>query len=106
MPSDRKYEADGGPGIRTIMGLLLGSSRADDDRRDFFKTQILYWLLCAIDGHAKNFSLFLEAGGGYRLTPRYDVLSEGIPRFSCITNPGGSASRRISIYILELCDSR
>jgi serine/threonine-protein kinase HipA len=75
IPSDRKYEADGGPGIRTIMGLLLGSSRADEDRKDFFKTQILYWLLCAIDGHAKNFSVFLEAGGGYRLTPRYDVLS-------------------------------
>lgn len=75
VPSDRKYEADGGPGIRTIMSLLLGSSRADEDRRDFFKTQIVYWLLCAIDGHAKNFSLFLEAGGGYRLTPRYDVLS-------------------------------
>jgi len=75
VPSDRKYQADGGPGIRTIMSLLLGSSRADDDRRDFFKTQILYWLLCAIDGHAKNFSLFLEAGSGYRLTPRYDVLS-------------------------------
>jgi serine/threonine-protein kinase HipA len=75
VPSDRKYEADGGPGIRTIMGLLLGSSRADEDRRDFFKTQILYWLLCAIDGHAKNFSLFLEGGGGYRLTPRYDILS-------------------------------
>jgi serine/threonine-protein kinase HipA len=73
--SDRKYQADGGPGIRTIMDLLLGSSRADEDRRDFFKTQMLYWLLCAIDGHAKNFSLFLEAGGGYRLTPRYDVLS-------------------------------
>jgi len=74
-PGDRKYEADGGPGIRTIMSLLLGSARADEDRRDFFKTQILYWLLCAIDGHAKNFSLFLESGGGYRLTPRYDVLS-------------------------------
>ena len=75
VPSDRKYEADGGPGIRTIMDLLLGSSRADEDRRDFFKTQLLYWLLCAIDGHAKNFSLSLEAGGGYRLTPRYDILS-------------------------------
>ena len=57
------------------MGLLLGSSRADEDRQDYFKTQMLYWLLCAIDGYAKNFSLFLDAGGGYRLTPRYDVLS-------------------------------
>jgi serine/threonine-protein kinase HipA len=75
LPSDSKYEAEGGPGIRTIMDLLLGSSRADEDRQDFFKTQILYWLLCAIDGHAKNFALFLASGGGYRLTPRYDVLS-------------------------------
>ena len=75
LPPDRKYEADGGPGIRRIMDLLLGSTLADDDRRDFLKTQILFWMLCAIDGHAKNFSVFLEAGGGYRLTPRYDVLS-------------------------------
>ncbi|HZP66984.1 MAG TPA: type II toxin-antitoxin system HipA family toxin [Rudaea sp.] len=74
-PSDRKYEADGGPGIRKIMNLLLGSARAGEDREDFFRTQILFWMLCAIDGHAKNFSLFIEAGGGYRLTPRYDVLS-------------------------------
>lgn len=29
----------------------------------------------ATDGHAKNFSLFLGAGGTYRLTPFYDVLS-------------------------------
>lgn len=32
-------------------------------------------MLAAIDGHAKNFSLFIEATGFYRLTPRYDVLS-------------------------------
>ena len=32
-------------------------------------------MLRAIDGHAKNFSLFLLPGGGYRLTPLYDVLS-------------------------------
>lgn len=74
-PGIRKYEADGGPGIQRIMDVLLGSTNADQDRRDFFRTQILFWLLCAIDGHAKNFSLFLDAGGGYRLTPRYDVLS-------------------------------
>lgn len=29
----------------------------------------------AIDGHAKNFSLFLLPGGNYRLSPLYDVLS-------------------------------
>jgi serine/threonine-protein kinase HipA len=75
LPSDQKYEADGGPGIRAIMNLLLGSSNAQEDRRDFFRTQLLFWMLCAIDGHAKNFSIFLESSGSYRLTPRYDVLS-------------------------------
>jgi serine/threonine-protein kinase HipA len=75
--SDRehKYESDGGPGIERIMGILLGAAEPERDRLDFFRTQIAFWMLCAIDGHAKNFSVFLEAGGQYRLTPRYDVLS-------------------------------
>jgi serine/threonine-protein kinase HipA len=72
---DHKYEADGGPGIEKIMNLLLGSAQPEQDRLDFFRTQIIFWMLCAIDGHAKNFSIFMEAGGQYRLTPRYDVLS-------------------------------
>lgn len=33
-----------------------------------------FWLLAAIDGHAKNFSVFLLLGG-YHLTPLYDVIS-------------------------------
>ncbi len=74
-PGGRRYESEGGPGIPQIMELLLGSVRADEDRRDFLRTQILFWMLCAIDGHAKNFSLFIEPAGRYRLTPRYDVLS-------------------------------
>ena len=32
-------------------------------------------MLAAIDGHAKNFSVFLLPAGAYRLTPRYDILS-------------------------------
>jgi serine/threonine-protein kinase HipA len=32
-------------------------------------------MLAAIDGHAKNFSLFLLPQGAYQLTPRYDILS-------------------------------
>ncbi|MEW6280522.1 MAG: type II toxin-antitoxin system HipA family toxin [Candidatus Eremiobacterota bacterium] len=74
-PGARKYENEGGPGIRTVMDVLLGSHQAREDRLDFFRTQVLFWLLCAIDGHAKNFSLFLEPQGRFRLTPRYDVLS-------------------------------
>jgi serine/threonine-protein kinase HipA len=70
-----KYESDGGPGIERIMELLLGSEKAAEDRRDFMRTQLVFWLLAAIDGHAKNFSIFLLSGGSYRLTPRYDILS-------------------------------
>jgi serine/threonine-protein kinase HipA len=74
-PPALKYQSDGGPGIVEIMDILLGSERAVDDRMSFLKTQLVFWLLCAIDGHAKNFSLFLLPEGRYRLTPRYDVLS-------------------------------
>lgn len=70
-----KYEAEGGPSITAIMRLLLGSQQAIEDRTLFFRAQIIYWLLAASDGHAKNFGIFLEAGNRYRLTPFYDVLS-------------------------------
>ncbi len=70
-----KYQSDGGPGIKDIMSLLLDSEKASDDRDNFFQAQILFWLLAAIDGHAKNFSLFIKAGGRYQLTPLYDIMS-------------------------------
>jgi serine/threonine-protein kinase HipA len=70
-----KYESDGGPGIATIMELLLGSEKSAEDRRDFMRTQLVFWMLAAIDGHAKNFSVFLLPAGAFRLTPRYDILS-------------------------------
>ena len=75
LPSVKKYENDGGPGILKTMDLLLGSSEAESDRRDFMKRQVIFWLLAAIDGHAKNFSIFLQPGGRFQLTPSYDVLS-------------------------------
>ena len=74
-PPALKYEADGGPGIKSCMDLLLGSAHAAEDRERFFTAQLVFWLLCATDGHAKNFSLHIDAGGRYRLAPLYDVLS-------------------------------
>ena len=71
----RKYQADGGPGIVEIMNLLLGSQQPRVDREQFFRTQVLFWLLSATDGHAKNFSIYLEPSGRYRLTPLYDLMS-------------------------------
>ena len=70
-----KYESDGGPGIESIMRFLLQSRESKHDRELFFKAQVLFWLLAAIDGHAKNFSIFIEAEGRYRMTPLYDIMS-------------------------------
>jgi len=75
VPPEAKYEADGGPGMDRIFDVLDGSMTREQDRSDFFKAQLLFWMLCATDGHAKNFSLFLRPGGRYQLTPLYDVLS-------------------------------
>ena len=74
-PPGHKYEADGGPGMETIMSTLMGSLNAQEDRRKFFKAQIISWMLCAIDGHAKNFSIFIKPQGRFTLTPFYDVIS-------------------------------
>ncbi len=73
-PPGEKYESDGGPGIADILA-LLGSSQEAKDRELFLSAQILMWMLAAPDAHAKNFSIFLESGGHYRLTPLYDVMS-------------------------------
>lgn len=62
-------------GFAEISYQLLGSVAAAADRPDFFRTQVLFWMLAAIDGHAKNFSVFIHERGEFRLTPRYDVLS-------------------------------
>lgn len=75
MPPSFKYEADGGPGVQRIMERLRGSDNAAGDRATFFKSQLLFWLMAATDGHAKNFSLRLLPRGAFRMTPLYDVLS-------------------------------
>lgn len=72
---DLKHEAQGGPGIDRIMSVLSGSTTPEQDKRTFFMAQVLFWMLCAPDGHAKNFSLFIRPGGRFQLTPLYDVIS-------------------------------
>ena len=71
----QKYQNEGGPGISDIMDLLLGSDDPNKDRYDFFKANVLFWLLGATDGHGKNFSVSLLPGGRFRMTPLYDVLT-------------------------------
>jgi serine/threonine-protein kinase HipA len=71
----QKYQSDGGPGIVQILQLLRGSDDPLTDQRSFLKANIIFWLMGATDGHAKNFSVFLRPGGRFRMTPLYDVIS-------------------------------
>jgi serine/threonine-protein kinase HipA len=73
--SHQKYEADGGPGLQDIAGILSTSENAKEDRETVLTAQLLFWLLAATDGHAKNFSIRLLPKGRFQLTPLYDVLS-------------------------------
>jgi len=75
VPPMRKYQSDGGPGLVDVLGVLKGSDVPAADQKQVLKAQILFWLLGATDGHAKNFSVFLGPGGTYRLTPLYDMLT-------------------------------
>ncbi len=77
VPPTAKYERDGGPGIAEIAGKLRlrANPNAQVDVERFLTAQILFWMLAAIDGHAKNFSLQILPQGRYQLAPFYDVLS-------------------------------
>lgn len=75
VPPTQKYQNEGGPGVAAIAELLRGSDDPLGDQLAFLKSQILFWLIGATDGHAKNFSIFLRPGGRFRLTPFYDVLT-------------------------------
>ncbi|KVS73522.1 type II toxin-antitoxin system HipA family toxin [Burkholderia cepacia] len=75
VPPHLKYESHGGPGVPDLAGLLRRSETSREDLDTLFAALIVFWMLAAPDGHAKNFSLRLLAGGRFRLTPLYDVMS-------------------------------
>jgi serine/threonine-protein kinase HipA len=72
----RKYEADGGPGVRAIGELLSNqSSSPGKDVASFAEALVFNWLIAGTDAHAKNYSLLLGARGIVRLAPFYDLAS-------------------------------
>ena len=58
-----------------LANVLRHSVQAQEDLGALLKAQLLFWLLGAPDGHAKNFSIALLPQGRYRMTPLYDVMS-------------------------------
>jgi serine/threonine-protein kinase HipA len=75
VPPTLKYQNEGGPGMVDVLDLLKGSDTPMEDQEIFLKAQLVFWLIGATDGHAKNFSVFLSPGGSYRMTPLYDILT-------------------------------
>jgi len=71
----RKYENEGGPGLKALFAVLRQSVHAESDMATLMTAQILFWMLRAPDGHAKNFSIRLLPQGRFHLTRLYDVMS-------------------------------
>lgn len=74
-PHTAKYENEGGPSMRDILNELARAEHPSLDQQRFMLSQLTFWMLAATDGHAKNFSIHHRRGGGFSLTPLYDVLS-------------------------------
>jgi serine/threonine-protein kinase HipA len=75
LPPHLKYQRDGGPGLVQIADRLRQSANARNDIEMLLAAQVLFWMLAAPDGHAKNFSIQLFARGAFALAPLYDVMS-------------------------------
>jgi serine/threonine-protein kinase HipA len=76
IPPTHKYQNEGGPGIRDIVGLLgENSSLPREDIATFLDSVVYNWLIAGTDAHAKNYALLIGAGGRIRLAPLYDVAS-------------------------------
>jgi len=76
IPPTRKYQNEGGPGIRDIVELLKTySANAPEDVRTFLDAIAYNWLIAGTDAHAKNYALLIGAQAHIRLAPLYDVAS-------------------------------
>src|SRR5208283_2938379 len=76
IPPTRKYQSEGGPGIRDIVELLKTySTNAPEDVRTFLDAIAYNWLIAGTDAHGKNYALLIGAQARIRLAPLYDVTS-------------------------------
>lgn len=75
MPT-RKYQNEGGPGIKEIVDLLeTHSSERAADIDTFLRAVIFNWLIAGTDAHAKNFAILISGQNRRRLAPLYDLSS-------------------------------
>ena len=77
-PSDRKYQAEGGPTVAETVALLRECSTVPaQDLPTFWRALVFNWLVGSCDAHAKNFSLLYDTHAP-TLAPLYDLVSTTI----------------------------
>lgn len=75
VPSEIKYQAEGGPGLKDCFALLRrASSNIVHDVRDLLNAVIFNLLIGNNDAHAKNYALLYRRDGTVRLAPLYDLV--------------------------------
>lgn len=75
VPSDRKYQNEGGPTARSAIELLRSASPAPAlDIPRFWDALAFNWVIGNCDAHGKNFSLLYDSGAP-TLAPLYDLVS-------------------------------
>jgi len=75
VPSDRKYQAEGGPGVREVAGLLRAATAVPAlELPRLWEALVFNWLIGNCDAHGKNFSLLYDSGAP-TLAPLYDLVS-------------------------------
>lgn len=71
-----KYQNQGGPSAREIIGLIREHSTGrEEDENRFLDALIFNWLISGTDAHAKNYSFLIAPQGQVRLSPLYDLSS-------------------------------
>lgn len=75
VPSDRKYQTEGGPGVRDVAELLRATTAAPAlELPRLWEALAFNWLIGNCDAHGKNFSLLYDTGAP-TLAPLYDLVS-------------------------------
>lgn len=72
--SNKKYQSDKGPGVKEFVSILETSVKRQEDLETLFKSLVVFFVIGAIDGHAKNYSIGYVKEG-HQLAPLYDILS-------------------------------
>lgn len=76
IPSEMKYESEGGPTLKDCFALLRVASKVPVlDLNALLDAVIFNFVIGNHDAHAKNFSLLRQPDGLTRLAPLYDLAS-------------------------------